>query len=459
MWIKLFQETDINTPRCDRASIFLDDWNILNIKHCDWSIVPLEKGSKDAIILRWQVSNTSVSIWDPVFMNKIINKRDLPTGTKTPLWVWAWNGMVVLRGRFAYPWLWLTPWRFYFKDNTTWKLSLTQSNFKIWYSRDSDTLLVDIDTEWNWFSSVFSAEEINPWAGQLYDFTYSPDADHIICSSYGNSWFCKFDAKTNAYLWFQASSGLNAYGIWCRTLAGWNKLYVSNSTSWTVSIFSISTGWVYTFIANVSGSWPVNRWAYSITSDKYYFGSYTGWIWKIDWTTNAISSNLWWSSYGMCWNIQMNRIYANVNNSYWNRVYCIDCDTDTIIATINSWVWPARCAYCPVNNCVYVTERMWGRVSVINCDTNTLIWYITVSWASQLYWIWYFSPNNFMYVTAIANNFVWVIDCQTNTHIKTITWPMIWANINQPKWILFQDVYEKVVLNNNWLNDVLFLSY
>jgi len=462
--IKLNQEQSIIPPRCDKSSMYLDTLNILNVVHCDWQIVPLEKWSKDSIALRWQVATASVAIWDPVFFNKLLQKRDLPTGNRTPLWV-RWGGwLVVLKWKLQSSWLSLTAGTFYFKNNTTWKLSTTSTDFKIWYANATDTLLVDLDVQWSNFSTVFSVEVVDPLLWRLYDFAYCQESDEILCSWFDATKIARFNAQTNQLMWSFASLWANPYWVWVRNKPWQSRFYSSNYTAANCTIFSV-VGTTYTYLYTRSTSANSNRVAYSETSDKIYIGGNASWvITRLDCANADAVLNIWawYGSYWICWNSEMNRIYANASNWY---LHVIDCVTDTLMTSVYTWYWYAsRCTYNPNNNCVYVA--CGSVIRVFDCASGAFTATVAIPWLSgSLYWISFFETNNFIYTSAYSDNFVAVIDCATNTWIKNIYSAQISPySFDNPKGMLIKSVYDKVIINNDdppsYANaSVVFLSY
>ena len=79
---------------------------------------------------------------------------------------------------------------------------------------------------------------------------------------------------------------------------------------------------------------------------------------------------------------------------------------------------PYSIAYCPVNNCMYVTNRLGNSVSVINCNTNGVT---TINVGNGPRGIAYCPTNNSMYVCNYGANNVTPIDCSTNTARPVIT--------------------------------------
>jgi YVTN family beta-propeller protein len=74
-----------------------------------------------------------------------------------------------------------------------------------------------------------------------------------------------------------------------------------------------------------------------------------------------------------------NIVYNNINNTMYvtdnntNSVRVVDCNTNTLIATIAVGVNPESLCFDSLNNRVYVGNTASNSVSVINCNTNTII--------------------------------------------------------------------------------------
>jgi YVTN family beta-propeller protein len=107
-----------------------------------------------------------------------------------------------------------------------------------------------------------------------------------------------------------------------------------------------------------------------------------------------------------------------------NFVNVLDCNTNTIVATINVGNPQInQIAYNPINNFMYVVGQTNDEVVVINCSTNTVVG-LPIGMGLLPFGIVYNPTNNFMYVSNQGSQDVNIIDCNTNLVVATIAMPL-----------------------------------
>lgn len=164
-------------------------------------------------------------------------------------------------------------------------------------------------------------------------------------------------------------------------------------------------------------------------TDRVYVASRNGWVCVLDGLDNSYTGISFYgdSVVGVAVNPATNRVYATAN--YSSRVYMIDGDTNTVLATLS--VGSRLGGYCPVHvvanpdtNRVYVANGCSHDIWVIDGDTNTLSTIVPVG--STPYGIAVDPTANRIYVANELTNTVAVVrdvvvPAPTVTHTPTIT--------------------------------------
>jgi YVTN family beta-propeller protein len=154
--------------------------------------------------------------------------------------------------------------------------------------------------------------------------------------------------------------------------------------------------------------------------------------------------------------VLINIVYNNINNTMYvtdynnNSVRVVDCNTNTLIATIAVGANPQSLCFDSLNNRVYVGNTTSNDVSVINCNTNTII--ATVAVGNLPIGLAYNSLSNTVYVTNNISNDISVIDCNTNIVISTI----LFANPIQN--ITYDSLNNRMYIGQDTINAVLVLN-
>jgi YVTN family beta-propeller protein len=158
-----------------------------------------------------------------------------------------------------------------------------------------------------------------------------------------------------------------------------------------------------------------------------------------------------------------NIVYNNINNTMYvtdnntNSVRVVDCNTNTLIATIAVGVNPESLCFDSLNNRVYVGNTASNSVSVINCNTNTIIANVAVG--NFPIGLAYNSLSNAVYVNNSGSNNISVIDCTTNIVISTIPFANPIRNITYDslnnRMYIGQDVINAVLVLNCFTNTVI----
>jgi|694.fasta_scaffold08988_29 hypothetical protein len=135
--------------------------------------------------------------------------------------------------------------------------------------------------------------------------------------------------------------------------------------------------------------------------------------------------------------------YNSINNTIYftattsNNIIVIDCNTNTISATI-PFTNPLDIGFNSVNNTMYVSGTSANQV--IDCNTNTIIATII---APTFVGYQFDSVNNIMYASDSASNIVYSIDGNTNI-------ASVFLNVTSPTFLIFNSTDNTLYVTNNF---------
>jgi YVTN family beta-propeller protein len=219
-----------------------------------------------------------------------------------------------------------------------------------------------------------------------------------------------------------------------------NNLYASDNANGDIYVINCNT---FTLITTITTSFTgVFISSFDSVNNSIYYTNNTTSILSVNCNTNTSIT------IGSPYIFNLNFVeYNSINNQLYigtsvNSCVIYDISTTTFSPPILSFPTSTRTFnYNYFNNFMYVGSLSTSDVYVIDCNTNTIISTINIGGILPLLFAFDYNLNNF-YISSFTNN-VALINCNSNTLVNTITNPspsigIVYSNINNSIYFVSQ---------------------